>query len=99
MQIDESKVSKHAYEKTSKSGKLTIRYALKAVDEDGTNLAKFCSKAADDAKFDYSDKTNVAGLLVEVFAARFNLSRLNTLFPFVSVTPFESQTVNLLFTS
>ena len=49
VQIDESKVSKHAYEKTSKSGKLTIRYALKAVDEDGTNLAKFCSKAAYDA--------------------------------------------------
>jgi len=43
--VDSSAVTKHAYEKISKSGKLTIRYALKAVDEDGTKLAKFCSKA------------------------------------------------------
>tara|TARA_Y100000114_G_scaffold34941_1_gene30465 strand:+ start:575 stop:763 length:189 start_codon:yes stop_codon:yes gene_type:complete len=43
--IESSEVSKHSYEKTSKAGKLTIRYALKAVDEDGTKLTKFCSKA------------------------------------------------------
>ena len=43
--IESSGVSKHSYEKTSKAGKLTIRYALKAVDEDGTKLTKFCSKA------------------------------------------------------
>lgn len=49
VQVDASKVSKHAYEKTAKSGKLTIRYALKAVDEDGTKLTKFCSKADYDA--------------------------------------------------
>tara|TARA_B100000035_G_scaffold159089_1_gene135648 strand:+ start:216 stop:404 length:189 start_codon:yes stop_codon:yes gene_type:complete len=49
VEIDPSKVTKHAYEKTAKSGKLTIRYALKAVDEDGTKLTKFCSKADYDA--------------------------------------------------
>lgn len=43
--IEPSEVSKHSYEKTSKAGKLTIRYALKAVDQDGTKLTKFCSKA------------------------------------------------------
>ena len=45
VEVDLSKVTKHAYEKTAKSGKLTVRYALKAVDEDGTKLTKFCSKA------------------------------------------------------
>jgi hypothetical protein len=45
VQVDPSSVTKHAYEKVAKSGKLTIRYALKAVDEDGTKLTKFCSKA------------------------------------------------------
>ena len=45
VEVEPSKVTKHAYEKTSKSGKLTIRYALKAVDEDGTKLTKFCSKS------------------------------------------------------
>lgn len=45
IEVDTSKVTKHAYEKTAKSGKLTVRYALKAVDEDGTKLTKFCSKA------------------------------------------------------
>lgn len=45
VQVDPSSVTKHAYEKTTKSGKLSIRYALKAVDEDGTKLTKFCSKA------------------------------------------------------
>jgi hypothetical protein len=45
VKVDPSSVTKHAYEKVAKSGKLTIRYALKAVDEDGTKLTKFCSKA------------------------------------------------------
>ena len=49
VEVDQSKVTKHAYEKTAKSGKLTIRYALKSVDEDGTKLTKFCSKADYDA--------------------------------------------------
>jgi hypothetical protein len=43
--VEESTVTKHAYEKVTKSGSLSIRYALKAVDEDGTKLTKFCSKA------------------------------------------------------
>ncbi len=43
--ISEADVEKHAYEKTTKTGKQSIRYALKAVDEDGTKLTKFCSKA------------------------------------------------------
>lgn len=45
VKVDPGSVTKHAYEKVAKSGKLTIRYALKAVDEDGTKLTKFCSKA------------------------------------------------------
>ena len=43
--VCESKVTKHAYEKTTKTGKLSVRYALKGVDEDGTKLTKFCSKS------------------------------------------------------
>tara|TARA_B100001250_G_C19094119_1_gene483970 strand:+ start:309 stop:500 length:192 start_codon:yes stop_codon:yes gene_type:complete len=43
--VDRSKVEKKVYEKTTKTGKLSVRYALKAVDEDGTKLTKFCSKA------------------------------------------------------
>jgi len=43
--VDPSNVSKHVYEKKTKAGKLSVRYALKAVDEDGTKLTKFCSKA------------------------------------------------------
>ena len=45
VKIDQSNVSKHVYEKKTKTGKLSVRYALKAVDEDGTKLTKFCSKA------------------------------------------------------
>ena len=45
VEIDESKVEKHIYERKTKTGKISIRYALKAVDEDGTKLTKFCSKA------------------------------------------------------
>ena len=47
--IDESKVEKKTYEKVSKSGKKTTRYAFAAVDEDGTKLTKFCSKEAFDS--------------------------------------------------
>jgi predicted metalloprotease with PDZ domain len=43
--IPEEKVSKKTYEKTTKAGKLSIRYSLKAVDDDGTKLTKFCTKA------------------------------------------------------
>ena len=45
VQIDESKVTKKSMEKTTKTGKLSIRYSLKAVDDDGTKLTKFRSKA------------------------------------------------------
>jgi hypothetical protein len=45
VEIDPSQVTKHVYEKTTKTGKLSTRYALKAVDQDGTKLTKFCSKA------------------------------------------------------
>tara|TARA_Y100000589_G_scaffold134530_1_gene128693 strand:- start:673 stop:861 length:189 start_codon:yes stop_codon:yes gene_type:complete len=43
--VDPSKVTKKAYEKITKAGNLSIRYSLKAVDEDGTKLTKFCSKS------------------------------------------------------
>ncbi len=43
--IPTDKVSKKTYEKTTKAGKLSIRYSLKAVDDDGTKLTKFCNKA------------------------------------------------------
>ena len=49
VEIEESSVKKEKYEKTTKTGKLSIRYALKAVDDDGTKLTKFCSKADYDA--------------------------------------------------
>ena len=45
VQIDESKVTKQAMERTTKTGKLSVRYALRAVDDDGVKLTKFCSKA------------------------------------------------------
>ncbi len=38
VEINPSEVTRHVYEKTAKNGKLTIRYALKAVDEDGTKF-------------------------------------------------------------
>ena len=43
VQIPESEVKKVKYEKTSKEGKVNVRYAFKAVNE-GTNLTKFASK-------------------------------------------------------
>ena len=43
--INEANVERKSYERTLKSGKTSVRYALKAVDEDGTKLTKFCSKA------------------------------------------------------
>ena len=45
VQIKNADVKRHSYEKTTKTGKKSIRYALKAVDDDGTKLTKFCSKA------------------------------------------------------
>ena len=43
--ISESDVEKHVYERKLKDGRMQKRYAFKAVDEDGTKLTKFCSKA------------------------------------------------------
>ena len=47
--IDESKIEKKTYERTSKAGKKTVRYAFAAIDDDGTKLTKFCSKEAFDS--------------------------------------------------
>jgi|TARA_B100000809_G_C14631216_1_gene348633 hypothetical protein len=43
--IDESAVKKVTYDRVTKAGKKQTRYGLKAVDDDGTNLTKFCSEA------------------------------------------------------
>ena len=43
--ISESSIEKVKYERETKSGDTQIRYAFKAVDDDGTKLTKFCSKA------------------------------------------------------
>lgn len=45
VEISESEVQKVKFEKPSKNGAIRIRYAFKAVDDDGTKLTKFCSKA------------------------------------------------------
>ena len=45
MQVDPSKVEKKVYTRTTKNGKISKRYAFAAVDEDGTKMTKFCSKA------------------------------------------------------
>lgn len=42
--IDEKSVKKVKYERKTSKG-VQVRYAVKAVDNDGTNLTKFCSKA------------------------------------------------------
>jgi len=44
VKIDEGSIKKVEYKKTTAKGE-QIRYAFKAVDDDGTNLTKFCSKA------------------------------------------------------
>ena len=43
--IEESQVKKVKFEKPSKDGSIRVRYAFKSIDEDGTKLTKFCSKA------------------------------------------------------
>jgi len=47
--ISESEIERKIYERVTKTGKKTVRYALAAVDEDGTKLTKFCSKDAYDS--------------------------------------------------
>lgn len=49
VKINESDIEKKTYERVTKSGKKSIRYALAAVDDDGTKLTKFCSKDAYDS--------------------------------------------------
>jgi hypothetical protein len=49
VRVSKAQVEKHVYERQLKSGKTSKRYAFKAVDEDGTKLTKFCSKADFDA--------------------------------------------------
>ena len=43
--IDESSIEKVTYDRELKDGSTQSRYAFKAVDDDGTNLTKFCSKS------------------------------------------------------
>lgn len=45
VQIPDEEVKKVKFEKASKNGVIRVRYAFKAIDEDGTKLTKFCSEA------------------------------------------------------
>ena len=45
VQIPEDRVEKKVYTRKLKSGKESTRYAFASVDDDGTKLTKFCSKA------------------------------------------------------
>lgn len=44
VEIEESSMKKVKYEKKTADG-TQVRYAFRAVDDDGTKLTKFCSKA------------------------------------------------------
>ena len=44
VEIPSEEIETVVYKRTTKTGKETTRYGLKAVDEDGTKLTKFCSK-------------------------------------------------------
>ena len=46
VQIDDSKCSKVIYSKKTKNGSIQEHYAIKAIDDDGTHLTKFITKAA-----------------------------------------------------
>jgi hypothetical protein len=45
VKIFASEVSGRVMEKESKDGTVRVRYAFSAVDDDGTKMLKFCSKA------------------------------------------------------
>ena len=49
VKIDDSKCSKVIYSRKTKSGAIQEKYAVKAIDDDGTHLTKFITKAAYDA--------------------------------------------------
>ncbi|MCM8541412.1 MAG: hypothetical protein NE328_14185 [Lentisphaeraceae bacterium] len=44
VKIDSSKIEKVEYKRKTKKGE-TVRYAFKAVDDNGSKLTKFCSKS------------------------------------------------------
>ena len=44
VKINEADIKKVEYKKETSKGE-QVRYAFRAVDDDGTNLTKFCSKA------------------------------------------------------
>ncbi|MCM8528633.1 MAG: hypothetical protein NE327_19065 [Lentisphaeraceae bacterium] len=44
VKIDSKQIKKVEYKKQTAKGE-SVRYAFKAVDDDGTSLTKFCSKA------------------------------------------------------
>lgn len=45
VQVSPEKVGKKIYKRELKSGKISERYGFAAIDDDGTKMAKFCSKA------------------------------------------------------
>ena len=49
VKISENEIEKVKIEKATKDGGMRVRYAFKAVDDDGTKLTRFCSKADYDA--------------------------------------------------
>ena len=49
VRIDDSKCTKVIYSRKTKSGIVQEHYAIKAIDDDGTHLTKFITKAAYDA--------------------------------------------------
>ena len=49
VRIDDSKCTKVVYSRKTKSGAGQEHYAIKAVDDDGTHLTKFITKAAYEA--------------------------------------------------
>ena len=44
VEISSDKIEKRILENKTKEGKIRLRYAFAAVDEDGTKMIKFCSK-------------------------------------------------------
>ena len=44
VKVATGKIKKVTYDRKLQDGKVQRRYAFKAVDDDGTNLTKFCSE-------------------------------------------------------
>ena len=49
VEISDDKVKAVKYERTTKNGKTVIRYGVRAVDDDGTKLTKFCNREVYDS--------------------------------------------------